>query len=104
MLLVRTHTELCSSRVSPSRFAQENGSVAHHESAHLPRPPLLLLAQETRAPNSLPNVPKSIYFAWFHCCFKDIGDGERGSMDFVNLFFFFFALFLLSLGKFTWKT
>lgn len=31
----------------PSRFAQENASVACHESARLPRPPLLLLAQET---------------------------------------------------------
>lgn len=30
-----------------SRFAQENASVAHHENARLPRPPLLLLlAQE----------------------------------------------------------
>lgn len=37
----------------PSRFAQENASVARHESAHLPRPPLpLLLAHGKHKPNS----------------------------------------------------
>lgn len=36
----------------PSRFAQENASVARHESARLPRPPLpLLLAHRKHKPN-----------------------------------------------------
>lgn len=39
----------------PSRFAQENASVARHESARLPRPPLpLLLAHRKHKPNPSP--------------------------------------------------
>lgn len=44
----------------PSRFAQENASVACHESARLPRLPLpLLLAQEKYLPNAFIYIPNA---------------------------------------------
>lgn len=47
----------------PSRFAQENASVARHESARLPRPPLpLLLAHGTLKPNSFSYSPNTFFF------------------------------------------
>lgn len=46
----------------PSRFAQENASVARHESARLPRPPLpLLLAHGTHKPNSFSYLPNTFF-------------------------------------------
>lgn len=56
-------THGCALLVSPSRFAQENASVARHESARLPRPrpPLpLLLAQETPQPNFYTQTKRSL--------------------------------------------
>lgn len=91
VLVAWTHAAMCSFRVSPSRFAQENASVARHESAHLPRPPLLLLAQETHAPNSLPNVPNPVTWPAFNLFL-------RGFEDF-GFFFLFPPVLVLFCGK-----
>lgn len=96
----------------PSRFAQENASVARHESAHLPRPPLpLLLAHGTHKPNSFSYLPNTFFpppttihlffsrreahFVYYFFFYKII-DGTRALSVFCLLFFFAaYFIFLL---------
>lgn len=98
----------------PSRFAQENASVARHESAHLPRPPLpLLLAHGTHKPNSFSYLPSTFFpslqqqftfflegkLSLFIIFFYKIIDGTQALSIFCLLFFLLLILFFYCFQK-----